>query len=452
MHEFIRRVSLPASTAEAFAWHECPGAFDRLNAPWEPVRVLAASGGIRDGGRVAIEIPGPPPIRWTLRHEGYVAGERFRDVQESGPFAAWTHEHRFLPEGAGCVLEDAIRYALPMGPLGDVAAPWVEARLRRLFAWRHRVTAAELGFGRELALPRRRILLSGASGLIGRALASFLATQGHEVVRLVRRPPRDAGEQTWDPARGTLDPAAFEGVHAVIHLGGEGIADRRWSAARKRVLIESRVASTSLLARTIASLADRPGVFVSASATGIHGDRGELMLDERSAPGSGFLADLAREWEAAARPAAEAGVRVAHPRLGLVLTPLGGALAPLLRATRWGAGGPLGSGKQWWSWVTLDDVTRVMLFAVAREAIVGPFEVVTAAVRQRELASTLGRVLGRPSLTAAPAFALRLLLGEMAGEMLLASQRVRPAALERAGYRPLDPELEPALRAMLGRA
>lgn len=300
--------------------------------------------------------------------------------------------------------------------------------------------------------PVRRVLLAGASGLVGAALASFLAGEGHEVVRLVRRAPRDPSEREWDPARGALDPAVLDGVAAVIHLGGESLAHGRWSPGRRRALLDSRVASTALLARVIAGRRERPAAYVSASAVGIYGDRGDEPLDETSAPGRGFLAELAGAWEAASGAAADAGVRVAHPRLGLVLTPLGGALVPLLRAARLGAGGPLGSGRQWWPWVTLADAVRALAFAVAHDTITGPFVVAAGAVRQRELAAVLGRVLGRPAFVPAPAFALRLLLGDMADEMLLASQRVRPLALERAGFRFRDPELEPALRVMLARA
>ncbi|MFI5370430.1 MAG: TIGR01777 family oxidoreductase [Candidatus Eisenbacteria bacterium] len=298
---------------------------------------------------------------------------------------------------------------------------------------------------------RGRVVLAGASGLIGSALAGHLTAEGYEVVRLVRHVARDVSERSWDPARGELDPVTLDRADAVVHLGGESLARGRWNASRRRLLHDSRVTSTALLARVIATRKDRPAVFVSGSAVGIYGDRGETPLDETSAPGRGFLAELAVAWEAAAGPAARTGVRVVHPRLGVVLTPRGGALVPLLRAARLGAGGPLGSGRQWWSWVTLDDAVRALAFAIARESIAGPCVVAAGSVRQRELAAAIGRVLGRPAVLPAPAFALRLLLGGMADEMLLAGQRVRPVVLERAGFRFHDPELEPALRAMLVR-
>jgi hypothetical protein len=293
------------------------------------------------------------------------------------------------------------------------------------------------------------VLIAGAGGMIGGALARRLVADGRAVRRLVRRAPRDDSERAWDPARGALDPAALAGVTAVVHLGGESLADGRWSVARRRAIAASRVTSTMGIARAIAERANRPRVLIVASAVGIYGDRGEEWLDETSPPGRGFLAELAVAWEAAARPAAESGVRVVHSRFGLVLDPKGGALAPLVRLTRFGLGGPLGSGNQWWPWVTLDDAVRALAFALDHDSLDGPFVLAAGVTRQRELAAALGRVLGRPAWLPAPAVALRLVLGAMADEMLLASQRVRAGALERARFRFFEPALEPALRRML---
>jgi uncharacterized protein (TIGR01777 family) len=293
------------------------------------------------------------------------------------------------------------------------------------------------------------VLIAGAGGMIGSALARRLVEDRRVVRRLVRRPPRDESERSWDPARGELDPAVFERVTAVVHLGGESLADGRWTVARRRAIVASRVTSTMRIARAIAERASRPRVLIVASAVGIYGDRGDEWLDETSPPGRGFLSELAQAWEAAARPAAESGVRVAYARLGLVLDPKGGALAPLVRLTRFGLGGPLGSGNQWWPWVTLDDAVRALGFALDHDPLDGPFVLAAGVARQRELAAALGRVLGRPAWLPTPAVALRLALGGMADEMLLASQRVRAQTLERARFRFLEPVLEPALRRML---
>ena len=293
-------------------------------------------------------------------------------------------------------------------------------------------------------------MISGATGLIGRPLAAMLAAAGHTVVPL-RRGPAVAGEAHWDPAAGTIDRAALEGADAVVHLAGATIAGR-FTERHRREVRESRVAGTRLLAGTLASLERKPRVLVSASAMGIYGDRGDALLDESQPPGDGFLAGVAREWEAGTAPAAEAGIRVVPVRTGLVLAREGGALPPLLTPARLGLGGPLGDGRQWWSWVTLDDVLAAYAFAIATATLTGPVNLAApVAVRQAEFARVLGRVLGRPAFLPAPAFALRLLLGRgMADALLLASTRLVPAKLTSAGFRFRFETLEGALRHVLG--
>ncbi len=296
-----------------------------------------------------------------------------------------------------------------------------------------------------------RIAVTGASGFLGRPLVARLAGAGHEVVRLVRRAPRSADERAWDPVAGVLDRSALAGVEAAVHLAGAGLADGRWTAARRAAIRGSRVDSTRLLAETLAGLAPRPRVLISASAIGIYGDRGEEWLEESSAPGAGFLAGVAREWEAAAAPAAHAGIRVAHPRTGIVLAPHAGALAALLPLFRLGLGGRLGSGRQWWSWVALTDAVGAIVHALADDQVRGPFNLVAPApVRCRAFASALGRSLRRPALLPAPAFALRAWLGRArADELLLASQRVLPSALARSGFEFTSPDLDDTLVRLL---
>jgi uncharacterized protein (TIGR01777 family) len=296
-----------------------------------------------------------------------------------------------------------------------------------------------------------RILASGSSGLIGRAFTARARALGHDVTRLVRHAPAGADEVRWDPAAGAPEPRAIEGFDAVVSLSGAGIGDARWSAARRALLRASRVRTTANLAVALAQLARPPRVLVSASAVGWYGDRGDEWLEEDAVPGEGFLAALAREWEAAAAPASAAGIRVVHPRSGIVLARRGGALGRLLPNFRAGLGGPLGNGRQWWSWIALEDMVAALLHAIASDAMRGPFN---AASPQPEtcaaFARTLGRVLGRPALLPAPAFALRLVLGRsFADEVLLASQRARPAALARSGFSFGSPDLEGALRSVL---
>ena len=299
------------------------------------------------------------------------------------------------------------------------------------------------------------IAVTGSTGLVGGALAPRLAAGGHRVVRLVRSTTTALlpGERavSWDPDAGAIDSTGLVGVEAVVHLAGESIASGRWTEARKRRIRASRVGSTRLLAEALARLARPPRVLVAASATGYYGDRGDEVLREDSAPGRGFLASVCREWEAAAEPAARRGIRVVHLRIGLVLSRDGGALAALLTPFRLGAGGPVGSGAQWWSWITLDDLVGAILHALVTEPLAGPVNAVAPnPVTNREFAKTLGRVLRRPALLPLPAFAARLVLGEMAGALLLASARVVPARLQATGYAFREPVLEGALRRELG--
>jgi uncharacterized protein (TIGR01777 family) len=296
--------------------------------------------------------------------------------------------------------------------------------------------------------PPVRVAVAGASGLLGSALVRRLTADGHGVLRLVRRMPRGADEVRWDPAAGNIDAAALEGVDAVVNLAGESVAER-WTPARRRGIRESRAGATRLLATALAGLKGKPRVLVNASAVGIYGDRGEERLDEASAPGGGFLAEVVREWEAATQPAASAGIRVVLPRFGVVLSARGGALAKMLTPFRLGAGGTLGSGAQWMPWVSLDDAVALMELAIHDERFSGPVNVVAGAVTNQQFVQTLGRALNRPTIVPVPAFALKLAFGDMAMETILASQRVEPRALTQLGYSFIHPELDDAVRAGL---
>jgi uncharacterized protein len=294
------------------------------------------------------------------------------------------------------------------------------------------------------------VLISGATGLIGSALIPELEAKGHTVRRLTRH-PRQEGDIRWDLDAGTIE-GDLSGADAVVHLAGESIAGGRWTEEKKRRILESRQKGTRLLAEKIAELSEPPAVMVSVSATGYYGDRGNELLTEESEPGDLFLSEVCREWEAAAGPAREAGVRVVHPRFGIVLTTEGGALGTTLPIFKLGGGGKIGSGRQYWSWVSFDDVIGAILHLMDTEDLSGPVNVVTPGPpTNAEYTRVLGKVLNRPTLFTVPAPAARLMLGEIADELLLASARVEPERLQETGYSFRHPELEATLRYLLGR-
>lgn len=296
-----------------------------------------------------------------------------------------------------------------------------------------------------------RVLLSGSSGLVGRALSDLLASHQDEVVRLVRRPARTADEISWSPEDGRLDVEGVGPVEAVVHLAGESIAGApRWTRRHKEGILQSRLNGTRTIAGFLACSGQKPSVLISASAAGFYGDCGEGEVDETGATGDGFLAEVCRAWEGATAAAEEAGIRVVHLRIGLVLSSRGGALAAMLPLFRMGLGGRLGSGRQWVSWISLPDLVRAAVFAIRRPDLRGAVNAVAPApIRNEELTRTLGRVLGRPAALGVPAFALRLLMGEMADEMLLGGARIVPRCLLEAGFEFRTPDFEAALRGAL---
>lgn len=298
---------------------------------------------------------------------------------------------------------------------------------------------------------RTVIAISGSSGLVGSALVGALEARGHEVRRIVRRAPERPTDIAWDIDHGTIDAARCAGVQAVVHLAGENLAQRWTSGARRRIR-ESRVTGTLALSRALAALDTKPRVLLSGSAVGVYGDRGDEILDESSTPGNDFLAEVCVAWEAATAPASEAGIRVVLLRSGIVLSQAGGALAKMLTPFKLGVGGHVGSGRQWISWMSVDDYPRVVNMLLANEAMAGPVNVVSPnPVTNAEFSRMLARVLGRPSIFTVPKFALELAMGDMARDTILASQRVLPRRLLESGFEFRQPTIEAALRAELTR-
>jgi len=458
IQRFTMETRLPVGADEAFAWHARPGAFERLLPPWQRVEVVERTGGIRDGDRVTLRVrAGPLPVRWILEHRDYVEGRQFRDVQVSGPFRRWEHTHEFIPVSSGeCVLRDQIECELPFGAVGRFLGRHLGRDLARLFTYRHRTTHDDLQLHATYRDHRRLVVaVSGASGLIGRALCALLTTGGHRVVRLVRRRPAAPDEARWDPVAGVVAADRLDGIDAVVHLAGENIAAGRWTPRRREALRRSRVEATRALVRSLAALSRPPRAFLCASAVGIYGDRGDEVLDEDNVlwNARGFLPAVCRAWETQAAAAGRMGMRWVGLRFGVVLSPAGGMLARLLPVFKMGLGGPVGSGRQYVSWISIDDVIGAIYHALVDKHLTGPVNVVAPhAVTNAELTAGLARVLRRPAVLRVPGWAAKLAFGQMADEAILCSARAVPAVLTRTGYRFRHAELEDALRHLLGAA
>lgn len=443
-HESILEHSLEV----VWDWHARAGAMRRLVPPWQPMTVVAEARSLADGVAV-LGLPGG--LRWVARHDpsAYVPYSRFVDELSSrGPASwparvvgTWRHRHSFSDVGERTRVHDLVETPVPA------------RMLRSTFAYRHRQLADDLAAHREAAeagAGRLVIAITGASGLVGTALSAFLTTGGHRVIKLVRGSARGDDERSWNPQ----EPAAdlLTGVDAVIHLAGESIAGR-FTESHRNAIRDSRIEPTRLLATAAAEAENGPGVFVSASAIGYYGfDRGDTPLTEDSTHGSGFLADVVADWEAATTPAAEAGLRVVQVRTGIVQSAAGGTLGLLRPLFTAGLGGRLAGGGQWLAWVGLDDLLDIYYRALYDDRLTGPVNAVgPEPVRNREYTEQLAGVLHRPALLPIPAFGPRLLLGEQGSrELAEASQRVLPAKLRSLGHRFRHPDVRDALAHQLG--
>jgi uncharacterized protein (TIGR01777 family) len=455
MPTFEYRSIMPVSAENLFAYHDRPGALERLLPPWENIKVLERTGGIPDGGKLIMEMKiGPLRKKWIALHHDYVAGRQFVDTQASGPFSAWEHTHKCVAESASTsTLIDHIEYKLPGGAAGAMLGDaFVQKQLTRMFRFRHARTHNDLlRHGTFEDRPRLRIAVTGASGVVGSHLEPFLTTGGHTVMRLVRGAAKSESEIAWNPATGSIDESKLQGVDAIIHLAGRNIAVR-WNARNRKEIWESRITSTENLWRTLATMPHPPKTLICASAVGFYGSRGDEVLAETSAPGTGFSADICKAWEAATSPARQAGIRVVNLRIGPALSLKGGMLKELLTPAKLGLAGRVGNGRQFVPWIALDDLVGLIHHALMTDSIEGPLNAVAPRpARQIEFIRTLGRVIHRPTLLPLPASAVRWLFGQMGEELLLGSARVSSAAATQSGFEFLHPQLEEALRFELGR-
>ena len=433
---------------EVWAWHTRPGAMHRLVPPWQPMRVVKETESLADG-RAILGLPGG--LRWVAQHDpaGYDPPNQFVDVLSSDGLMTlpprvigwWRHTHRYSDAGDGRTrVHDIVDTTVP------------GAALRSTFAYRHRQLAEDLAAHADAAgagAGSLVVAITGSSGLVGTALAAFLSTGGHRVIRLVRGAPTDAGERQWDPSRPAAD--LLEGVDVVVHLAGESIAGR-FTEQHRRAIRDSRIGPTRRLAETAAGT---PGVkaFVCASAIGFYGhDCGDRLLDEDSPRGQGFLADVVADWEAATGPAADAGLRVVTVRTGIVQAAAGGTLRLLRPLFAAGLGGRLGSGRQWLSWIGIDDLLDVYYRALYDTRLAGPVNAVAPnPVRNTDYTRALAQTLHRPALLPVPSIGPRLLLGKQgAVELAEADQRVAPVKLQSLGHRFRQPTVDDALGHQLG--
>ncbi len=447
METYERSTVLPHSLERVFAWHETAASFDRFLPPLPPMELLERTGTIRDGDRATLRVGvGPFGFRFTVEHEDYQPLREFGDRHIGGPYRSLRHRHLFRSTGeASCELTDRIQCE-PRVMSAILGRAWLRRTMERTLEFCQERVRRDLD--RHAAGPAEplRVLITGSSGLIGRALAAFLESGGHEVVRLVRRPPASPTEVAWDPAAGRIDADALEGFDAVIHLTGENVGAGRWTAARRRRIRESRVGSTELLCGAVAALKRPPAVLVSASAVGYYGEA-EGPVDESAPAGDGFLAEVTAAWEQAAAPARAAGIRVAHARLGAVLSPKAGMLNRLLPVFRAGAGGVVGNGRQPISWIGLDDAVGALHLLMSDSRAQGAFNVVAPRpATNREFTQALAAVLRRPAFAPVPARAIRALFGEMGDQLILKGQAVVPARLAELGFHWLEPTLDGALR------
>ena len=442
--------------SELFDWHEKKGAFERLIPPWRSVRIIDSDFRISDGAKTTFSVGvGLFKVKWEACHEGYEYPSQFVDVQNSGPFKFWEHRHLFSQqsESVGSILTDDITYRLPAGRLGDwLLSEKIGNDIEQMFRFRHNRTKNDLSRIAEFSGQKLRIAISGCSGLIGSQLRAFLLAAGHEVIRISRTPTTAPSEAYWDAAGEGLDTTHLEGLDAFIHLAGENIAHKRWTKRQKARLYSSRVDGTRKIAEALAKCATPPKVFICASATGIYGDAGEQWVQEDNTDTvNSFLASVCRDWEAACAPLNPYS-RVVNCRFGIVISPNGGALKNMLFPFSLGLGGKVGNGKQYWSWISLDDAVYSIAQIIRDESFDGPVNIVSPQVLTNlEFTKILGRVMRRPTIFPVPSLMARIVFGEMADALLLCSCRVRSHKLQERGFDFVYPELETVLKDYLGK-
>lgn len=445
----------PCTAKELYDWHSRNGALHRLLPPWEKTSVISSDGGIQPGSEVKLQMhSGPFPFTFHARHMENIAGRMFRDEQERGPFAFWSHAHYFADTESGSTLHDKISYSLPLHHLLPQSLQnYIHNQLRRIFQYRENLLLEDIKLHMSCSSSPMRILVSGASGVLGKELLPLLSTGGHQIWTLVRRKPHpENNEIFWDPENNILNPSSLPEVDGVIHLAGEYIGLSRWSESKKLRVIDSRVNGTTLLAETLRSMVNKPKAFLCASAVGYYGNQNKRGVLETEPPGDDFISHVCHQWEEAAMPAKNAGIRTVLLRLGVGLTPRGGALQKILASSPLGFIRRFGTGEQVISWISSDDMISAMLHCLACTSLEGPVNIAAPEpTTNTRFMQILSRVAKRPLLFPISSQLLQILYGQMASEILLSGCHVSTKKLQNSGFTFRHPSLETALERLLGK-
>ena len=449
---FIRNLDVAVSAETLAEWHEKPGAFGRIQPPWEKAKIVNKAKAIEDDLEEHIQIQmGPVKKMWIARYHNVIKGKQFCDFQVKGPFGYWDHRHIFRDnDDKGSRLVDEITYREPMGFLGRfLAGNMIYNKLDRMFRYRHEVTRLDLERHHQSSVKSKKILIAGGSGLVGSALEPLLKTLGHSVYILTRKPLTE-NHIKWNPEKGEIDREKLHGFDAVINLAGRNVA-APWTKKIKKELTDSRLKSTELLVKTFSELEQKPEVFISSSGSSVYPLYDGIEYDESGPMGEGFLPNLARSWEEKTAPLEKAGIRRVVLRIGIVLSPAGGAMKKMMTPFLFGLGGPFGKGDQYMSWIALDDLIDIIAFAIGDKRYSGVINAVSPQpVTNKEFCKTLAKVLHRPCFMKVPSFVLKAIPGGMGKEIFLASNRVKPGKLLESKYQFRYSDLEQTFCHLLG--
>lgn len=453
-NDFIEHTTeIKSDISTVFNWHERDGALFRLSPPWENISLVSKDGGIEAGAKCRIDLKmGRLNIPWYAEHLVYEKDKFFKDRQAKGPFALWEHSHFFSEEHGITTVRDHVDYRLPMhGVSSKIAGKFVREKLERMFRYREDVCKNDIEFYTEYRPKPKTIVVSGSSGVLGSSLIPFLTTQGHRVVRLIRDKSKLCiGDVCWNPNAGIIEEI-FEHADAVIHLTGEPIGEGKWTEMKKREIIDSRVRSTALLSETLLKMKNPPKTFISASAIGYYGNRYEEKITESSKMGHDFISKVCNRWEEAAMPAQKHGIRTVFLRLGVVLTPAGGALSKMSLPFSLGLGTVFGSGRQYMSCISLDDVLYSIGHILETESLSGAVNLTTPhALTNRDFSDILAAYYRKPRFLKIPSYIIEKVFGQMGREVLLSGANVYPEKLVNSGFRFRYPELTDILRHELG--